>query len=165
MPVPTPPRRQPDQLGLRATKTGGTWEWPRDTSGGCKEKASAMRVLDRIDGQEKLLVRAMYDRLLRDAERGRLRFGARKDVSTLVTKPWLLELRVQVNPGHKDVGRRHLLRLYFAEPQSLPSILLALRLTPKPRAGDPDGTQDRHIREANQTYESGEHRRWGISSK
>lgn len=165
MPIPTPPRRRPDPLGQRATRTGGKWEWPRDATGGCREKATAMRVLDRIEGQEKLLVRATYDRLLRDAERGRLRFGAGKDVAALTTKPWLLELRVQVNPSHKDVSRRHLLRLYFAEPSVLPAVLLALRLTPKPRAGDPAGTQDRHIREANQTYEAGADRCWGISPR
>lgn len=159
-PKPKPMRRE--KLGARASSTGGYWEWPRDERGGCPSKAGAMTVLDSISGQEGKLVRAQFHRLLTSAERGRLRFGRGKDVDRMVTKPHLLELRVQVNP-HAPVDKRHLLRLYFSEPDAWPRLMLALRLAPKPRGGDKDGSQDRDIREANRIYEMGEPRNWGLN--
>lgn len=152
-------------LGDRSTRDGGYWCWCRDRDGGgCKSKAEAWTVLDSIQGQDKFLARSMWDRMYRDATQGKLRFGEKHDVSVIQRVPDLLELRLQVNPDHKDLNRRHVLRLYFAEPPNHPRLMLALKFGKKPRGEDSGGRQDRHINDARHRYLDGQQHGflWGV---
>lgn len=156
---------QPSYLGDRSTLHGGYWGFCRErSSGSCPVKAEIWNVLDSIPGQEKLLARATWERLAKGAERGRLRMGEREDVGVIQRVPDLLELRVQVNPHDDDLSKRHLLRLYYAEPPQHHRLMLALKFGKKPRAGDPGGRQDMHINEARHRYEDGSvnGHTWGI---
>lgn len=156
---------QVSYLGDRSTMHGGYWAYCRDRiSGSCPVKSEIFAVLDSIPGQEKFLAKATWERLRTGAERGRLRMGERGDVAVIQRVPDLLELRVQVNPQHRDVGKRHLLRLYFAEPAGHERLLLALKFGRKPGSGDPGGRQDMHINEARHRYEDGSVKGhgWGI---
>lgn len=127
-------------------------------------KNEIIAVLDSIPGQEKLLVQARWEQMVKAAERGRLRMGENSDVAVIQRVPDLLELRVQVNPHHDDPSQRHLLRLYFAEPPSHERLMLALKFGKKPSAGDPGGRQDIHINDARYRYERGAvgGRTWGL---
>jgi integrase len=62
-------------------------------------KAEIFKHLDAIEGQEQFLAKAMWDRMTRDATRGRLRFGERLDVVDIQRAPHLLEMRLQIASG------------------------------------------------------------------
>lgn len=171
MTVPKPGPRSARQgsdsyLGDRSTRRGGYWRWCRERSadGRCAVKAEIFKHLDAIEGQEQFLAKAMWDRMSRDATRGRLRFGERLDVADIQRAPHLLEMRLQVNPDSPVPAKRYLLRLYFAEPPAHQRLLLGLKFGRKPSAGDPDSVQDRHINEARYRYNDGMENSysWGI---
>ena len=153
-------------LGDRSTRDGGYWRWCREqhADGRCSVKSEIFGVIDSIEGLEQYLVKATWERMRKDASRGRLRFGEHEDVAVIQRVPDLLELRVQVNPHHDEPAKRYLLRLYFAEPPSHPRLMLGLKFGRKPGAGDPDGVQDRHINEARRRYYEGmtNDYHWGI---
>lgn len=151
-------------LGDRSTRDGGVWGFARDDTGSCQVENEIERVFDSIEGDEHYLASSLLDRMMSDAETGRLRFGEHEDIAVIQRVPDLLELRLQINPENKDLEKRFLLRLYFAEPPDVARLMLALKFGKKPRAGDPGGRQNRHINEARQRYDSGRSLapKWGI---
>jgi hypothetical protein len=139
----------PGQLGDRSTRFGGYWRWCRDRpSGGCSARNEIFQVLDSLDGIDGHLAESRWERMYLDASKGKLRFGPKLDVGLIPRVPELLEMRLQVAPRHRDPRKRVVLRLYFAEPQEHPRLLLALKFGKKPGGEDTGGTQDRHINDA-----------------
>ncbi|MFB0835667.1 hypothetical protein ACX8Z9_04500 [Arthrobacter halodurans] len=115
------------------------------------------RVFEGIKSEvQRDFARARFAVMWEKAMAGKLKFGPSEEVGELRTRPpILLEMRVQVNATAKDVAKRHLLRLYFTEPDRPHGMILALHFARKPSAGDPAGTQQRSIIVAAQRHDEG----------
>lgn len=155
------------QPGDRCSKTGGYWHLWKE-SAEAEESVVATEIqkvigsLPEDDSREALSV--LKD-LMSKAEQGKLSPVDPVEYKTLNSHDPLLELRVQINE-HSDVAsRRHILRLYFAEPPKYRELLLGLKFARKPSGKDVAGTQERHIVQADQRYRSGatNGNTWGIS--
>ena len=156
------PQARAGELGDRSTRFGGYWRWCRDRpAGGCSPRRELFRVLDSIEGNARVLAESRWERMYLDASHVKLRFGPTEDVGLIVRKPDLLEMRLQVNPRHRDPAKRSILRLYFAEPDSHSRLLLALKFGKKPAGEDVGGTQDRHINDASHRLKDGQVNNWG----
>lgn len=156
------PQANAGDLGDRSTRFGGYWRWCRDRpSGGCAARSELYNVLDSIQGNAGVLAESRWERMYADASLGKLRFGPKEDVGLVIHRPNLLEMRIQVNPRHRDPTKRAILRLYFAEPADQERLLLALKFAKKPAGEDVAGTQDRHIRDASFRLTDGQENDWG----
>ncbi|OAV61797.1 hypothetical protein A6F49_07840 [Enteractinococcus helveticum] len=93
-----------------------------------------------------LLVQRSLQRMLIAAERGVLVYGKSDDVYEMRIQPAILELRLQRTVQYPDGAYK--IRLYFSEPVSQPSILVAARLRAKPANEAGLRRQNDHVKDS-----------------
>lgn len=135
-PVETPP-------DLRSCKKGGFWEdcpYPN--------KRSDLETIKVMVGNKHqyLLLQRTLQRMLRAAEHGSLTYGKDREVYAMRKQPAILELRL--NRTVQYPNGQHKIRLYFSEPLSKPSSMIAARLRAKPANETGLKVQNDHIRES-----------------
>lgn len=162
-PAPTPPK----DLYRSTNGQGGTWFDAKEAPDflTCPVAAETVAILGSLEGDDLAEAKSQLKHYVEAARTGTLTFEDPPAAGELPRFPDMLEIRVQVNPEHENVERRHLLRLYYAEPPDFEPVLLALMFARKPRGGDPDGVQSGQIRVAQGRYERGQRRgaTWGLS--
>ena len=87
--------------------------------------------------------------LLKRAEAGTCTFGSAKNgnnIDQMTVAPTILELRLGYCPG--EDGERHLVRLYFTEPEEIPECLYAAKLASKHPGPMGLQEQSQHAKEA-----------------
>ena len=145
---------------------GGTWfdAWEAPDFIKCPVVEETRAILGSLEGDDLVEAKSQLKHYVADARAGTLTFEDPAAAGELPRFPDMLEIRVQVNPDHEDVGKRHLLRLYYAEPPDFDHVLLALMFARKPRGGDPDNVQTGQIRAAQGRYERGRRggATWGL---
>lgn len=167
----TPAREDDPRTKYRSTNgTGGTWFDAKEAPEFkhcpvAREITQIMDALEATDEDAHLEAKSQLKRFIRQAREGALTFDDPPAAGELPKYPDMLEIRVQVNPDHPDVSKRHLLRLYYAEPPEHEHVLLALHFARKPRGQDRDGVQTRQIKTAQWRYTSGNRdgATWGLS--
>lgn len=165
------PSEAPDQNHranrYRSTNgTGGTWvdAWEAPDFAKCPVAEETRKILGSLTGDDLADAKAQLKEYTSRAAAGTLPFEEPAAAGELPAFPDMLEIRVQVNPDAEDVSRRHLLRLYYAEPPDFEQILLALMFARKPRGEDRDAVQTRQIRQAQGRYIRGRRHgaTWGL---
>jgi len=84
--------------------------------------------------------------MLLAAERGLLTYGKNRDVYAMSIQPAILELRLDRTVQYPN--GQHNIRLYFSEPLSRPSSMIAARLRAKPANEAGLKVQNVHIQES-----------------
>lgn len=108
------------------------------------------------------LMRATIGRRMDKAKIGELTYGRKCDVEETRSHAPVLELRVLVAKGYMN-GDDVLFRMYFVEPLSEPTYLVALKAALKDLSVPLfQQIQQEDIREANARMHLGESHRWGI---
>lgn len=165
--LPPPPPVAPKARYRSTNGQGGTWhdalEAPEFIK--CPVATETRAILGSLQGDDLTDAKSQLKYYVEAASAGTLTFEEPAAAGELPSYPDLLEIRVQVNPEHADVEKRHLLRLYYAEPPDFPYVLLALMFARKPRGGDRDGVQTRQIRTAQGRYQRGRRggATWGLT--
>lgn len=99
----------------------------------------------RSDDDYRLLIRELKQLWAR-AENGELNYGKGSDVYRSVTADMILEMRFRQRLQYP--GGRRVVRLYYSEPASVPSALVAAMLAAKPDKASGLDMQDGHMEEA-----------------
>ena len=110
-----------------------------------KREEAALKALCRSDDDWRLLkseLRSLRER----AANGDLFFGKDSEVYRSVTADLVLELRFRQRLQFP--GGRRVVRLYFSEPASIPSALVAAKIAGKPATGPGLELQDEHMQDA-----------------
>lgn len=147
--------------------TGGSWHYSTEPPAGSESPVprEIQNVLGAIPEPWFTWALAQFEDRMSRAEEGTLRFDYPEEEVGELLQPPLLEIRVQPAEEAQRAEDEYVLRLYFCEPDEVPDVFLALKFARKPSRGDPDGTQNRHIREARGRLERGARNGhlWGLT--
>ena len=151
-------------LNGRATRDGGAWFKYRESDGGSPINRELSK-LEHLDAAGRRLVESQLKNRTRRATQGKLRVP--RDTKEMERSGGeIASLRIQVNEDAPRSEDRLLFRLYYAEPDEVERLLLALGFSRKVVARGSEA-QDRHI-DTSFTRLTGEHatrRFWGLQTE
>ena len=142
--------------GARSCRCGGYWKHAADSCGRpyLTKEMSKLRACG-ISKDEWQMLLAEVDKLIRDAESGRLNYDSSYSkgvVCKAQSAHDVLEARLELTVNLD--GEQHHLRLYFSEPDDEDRLLLSLSFRHKRGGKSGLEEQDVHIAEAQERFES-----------
>jgi hypothetical protein len=147
-------------LGVRATRTGGRWQFARARDGAnlvLPEYESLYA--DATTQNERNARHAEFRATMKAAAEGRAVWDV--DVKLIRRYYGLLELRWDLNPFPNETPPV-IVRLYFFEPAGISDTLLALHWARKATDGDVATFQNQAIDAAWRRYREGQPHAWGL---
>lgn len=142
--------------GARSCRCGGYWKHAADSCGRpyLTKEMSKLRACGISEDEWQMLL-AEVDKLIHDAESGRLNFDttySKGVVCKAQSAHDVLEARLELTVNLD--GEQHHLRLYFSEPDDEDRLLLSLSFRHKRGGKSGLKEQDEHIAEAQERFES-----------